>query len=647
MRHYFSRRELEAFGEPIGDMSRATVAGGRIMHGGGKGSQPPPPDYTPVAKASEESARLAADLGREQLAEGRRQYENNVATAKPVVDAQLQLMQQGIQQGNDYYEYGKSFRNVEQEMQKSLTGQSATDRDKADQAKVDELTNISRGNANTQKVRGEEFTAAGLADAGELRGLSNAYTSAGLAESNQLKNLSAQYTSAGLADSAKLSGLSADHIQAGAMDAADLKALSEEYTRAGIAGAGVLRDRVAGYERDVGADISLFTGGNSGIYNKYKDDIENEVGTAMSDARTGQANAYNDALRQSMRYGIDPASLVGSMTSQGASAIAAAANNTRTGAVGNYRGVIGQGVNLKGDVFRGSQSAMENALTAEQAARSGGFEMRGAAINVGSKARGEGFEMLSTANDASSKARSGGFQMHTVATDDANKVRSGGFTMLGDSQNAASKARTVGYGMTADGMTKQENAAMTNYNLGDKNKALSWARQLDVTGMARGMPGASQGAYSLANQSGNSAVANQGAAGNSLMSSMGAGASTIMNGRSLYQQGLGSILNSQSSLYGDSLKSGGGGLGDIATIVGAGAKLFGPSDRRLKENIELVGVENGHNIYTFNYISRPETRYQGVMADEVAGILPEAVIYGADGMAAVNYGLIGVDFKEI
>lgn len=78
------------------------------------GDAPPPPDYTPVANASKESAEIMAALGREQLAESKRQYENNVAVGKQIVDTQLGIMQQTADQGKDYYDYAtKTFRPVE------------------------------------------------------------------------------------------------------------------------------------------------------------------------------------------------------------------------------------------------------------------------------------------------------------------------------------------------------------------------------------------------------------------------------------------------------------------------------------------------------------------------------------------------------
>lgn len=81
-----------------------------------------------------------------------------------------------------------------------------------------------------------------------------------------------------------------------------------------------------------------------------------------------------------------------------------------------------------------------------------------------------------------------------------------------------------------------------------KQKAVGWAKKLDASGLVKGLPGASQGAYGLAVNAGNSAGANTQSAGQTRQAGMAAGAGTIGQGRSLYQQGLGSILQSQSGL---------------------------------------------------------------------------------------------------
>lgn len=80
-----------------------------VMHIDLGGDSPPPPDYSPMAQASEQVARIGAQLGREQLAEGKRQYDSNMAVARPIVDAQGKLMQQSYDQG------GSNFRAFQEE----------------------------------------------------------------------------------------------------------------------------------------------------------------------------------------------------------------------------------------------------------------------------------------------------------------------------------------------------------------------------------------------------------------------------------------------------------------------------------------------------------------------------------------------------
>lgn len=103
--YYFSRKALERSGEPIGDMSGMDASRRAIYHGGGKGDSPDPPDYSQMAAASAEAARLGKELGDAQLAENTRQYDQNTAIARPVIAAQLDLMNQTKAQGDDYYSY--------------------------------------------------------------------------------------------------------------------------------------------------------------------------------------------------------------------------------------------------------------------------------------------------------------------------------------------------------------------------------------------------------------------------------------------------------------------------------------------------------------------------------------------------------------
>jgi len=77
-----------------------------------KGSDPP--DYTPVAQASEEAARIAAELGREQLAFAREQYEDSKPVLEDIAEAQQAAMGQQLTQAEDYYDYQtETFRPLE------------------------------------------------------------------------------------------------------------------------------------------------------------------------------------------------------------------------------------------------------------------------------------------------------------------------------------------------------------------------------------------------------------------------------------------------------------------------------------------------------------------------------------------------------
>lgn len=86
----------------------------------------------------------------------------------------------------------------------------------------------------------------------------------------------------------------------------------------------------------------------------------------------------------------------------------------------------------------------------------------------------------------------------------------------------------------------------------------------------------------------------------------------------------------------------------IASGFGMGGGSGGSSDIRLKENIVKVGKAlSGLNIYEWNYKSAPNSRYRGVMAQEVLTIFPEAVVKAFDGFLGVRYDLIDVDMELV
>jgi hypothetical protein len=89
-----------------------------------------------------------------------------------------------------------------------------------------------------------------------------------------------------------------------------------------------------------------------------------------------------------------------------------------------------------------------------------------------------------------------------------------------------------------------------------------------------------------------------------------------------------------------------GEQGGMANLV---AGIFGSlSDRRLKTNIEMIGIADGIPIYEYDFV--PETgiegRWRGVLADEVEH-LPGVVTVGKDGYKRVDYGLLGFKMARV
>jgi len=184
------------------------------------------------------------------------------------------------------------------------------------------------------------------------------------------------------------------------------------------------------------------------------------------------------------------------------------------------------------------------------------------------------------------------------------------------------------------GLAAQRANAMTGART--QAEQLGFARRMDVTGLGRGLAGASTAAYGGATSAGS------------------AGMNTAMAPGGQYMQGLqqtgqtrGSILNSQTSAYNAGMAQQGLDVGGLMQGGAALATAF--SDRRLKTNIELVGHDpaSGFNLYEYEYTFLPGKTFRGVMADEVEAVMPEAVFTDANGFKSVNYGLIGVEMVEV
>lgn len=199
-------------------------------------------------------------------------------------------------------------------------------------------------------------------------------------------------------------------------------------------------------------------------------------------------------------------------------------------------------------------------------------------------------------------------------------------------------------------MSNQSNlglaAGRANAMTGARNQAdqLGWARRMDVTGLGRNLAGASSAAYGGANASGAVGLNSAMAPGNQYSQAFGQGAGYQMGGAQMGITGQGNILNSQTSAYNTGVNAQGEVTG---ALLGAGIAKF--SDRRLKENIEVVGRDERTMLplYEFEYIGGSGKRYLGVMSDDVKTRFPEMVVTMPDGYEAVNYAGLGIEMLEV
>jgi hypothetical protein len=101
------------------------------------------------------------------------------------------------------------------------------------------------------------------------------------------------------------------------------------------------------------------------------------------------------------------------------------------------------------------------------------------------------------------------------------------------------------------------------------------------------------------------------------------------------------IRNNQAMQNAAMWQAAGSAIGGIAGGIGS---FF--SDIVLKTNIKF---ENKFTIYTFEYINKEHGngRYEGVMAQDVEKIYPEAVSISPEGYKMVHYSKINVDFRRI
>jgi len=191
-------------------------------------------------------------------------------------------------------------------------------------------------------------------------------------------------------------------------------------------------------------------------------------------------------------------------------------------------------------------------------------------------------------------------------------------------------------------MANQNALALASMQAGGANAArqqaeqMGWARRMDVTGLGRGLAGASTAAYQGATGAGSAGMTSAMAPGSQYQQGLGAAGQTM-----------GTVLNSQTSAYNAGMSQQGLDVGGLLT--GAAKAYTAFSDRRLKQNIELVGRDERTMLplYEFEYINGSGRRFLGVMAQDVLETYPDMVFTMPDGFMAVNYAGLGIEMVEV
>jgi hypothetical protein len=177
----------------------------------------------------------------------------------------------------------------------------------------------------------------------------------------------------------------------------------------------------------------------------------------------------------------------------------------------------------------------------------------------------------------------------------------------------------------------QRAAAMT----GAQTAARQEGRALQAAAIGMGNPLATGALQAYAGATG---------AGSAGLGSMQQPGGAYMQGLGMAGQTYGSMLNMQNQAY---MQGQDNQAGMFGALIGAGATMYA-SDRRLKENIIAVGEypEIDLTKYQFNYIGDDRV-FEGVMADEVMELYPQAVIEMDNGYFAVDYESLGIQMEEV
>lgn len=507
------------------------------LEGGGKDGGDAP-DYTPVAQASKEAAQIGADLGREQLAENKRQYENNMAVAQPIIDQQVALSQQQIAQGDDYYNYGKSTRPVEQAMLYDALGLNSDEISKYNTMRQEALTSARSAWDQEQKSRLADIDA-------QIANLTAAQTTSSSTSDGLYTNSAGNVIKATAAKRPSFSGnrftdqagyySQQMYDRAMAQDPKDGSILVPKQSTA---------QQAPGSDYEWVKPISnTTTVDNSKAIQDLQAQRAKLAGNAFDSSKVdySAADAYGAQVMSSSlaRQKAADKAIIDEQAK-----LDEADRNKLTGLIESSDSNI-YDQNAK-DIEWGVGNAVSDA-------RAGTAQQQNQLIR-------QGMRYGMSADKLAKLGGSNSLQNASLQVGAANTARTQG---LNDT-----RGRLVTGAQTGMQLRQSDFARNKNYNTADQ--AQRWGKQLDAVGMTKGMVGASQGAYGLSVSAGNSAVGNQNATSGQYLSGMNAGTGTIMQGQQMQLQGLGQVLGAQTSAYGTSSQAAAASSQGTGQIIGAG-----------------------------------------------------------------------------
>jgi len=344
-------------------------------------------------------------------------------------------------------------------------------------------------------------------------------------------------------------------------------------------------------------------------------------GEAYNNAMRDQSQQQNDLLTQAALQGI---SLDTAANQQGFNQALAAGQFGNTGIQQNFG----------------------NALAAQQAqnaAQNQGFNQQLQSGQFGNQAQLANFGVNLQNQQAQNQAIAQNYQQGMGTQAAQNQAAAQNFSQNVANQQLANAAVGQNYQQGMNTQAAQNQALLQNQNIASQQQQLANAAQLQQYNQ-------NLGAGQFANQAALQELQKQLTLRNQPLNEI----TGLMSGSQLQMpqfQGYnptniapapifaGAQAQGNAALQNYGIQQSGANAATSGLFSLAGAALPMLSDRRLKSNIKRIGTHKlGIGLYEYDILGG---RQQGVMADEVEKVMPEAVLMHPSGYKMVNYGLLG------